>query len=625
MNVSDFIADFLVKNNIKVIFTVSGGGNLSILNAIQKRPEIKIVCCHHEQACALAAFSYAEFSNSVGVCVTTTGPGATNAITGACSAWTDSVPVLFISGQVNYKDSIQYKGICKKDEYCCPPRLRQSGIQEVNISEIAKSFTKHSFLVSSENFIKQILEKAFILLSHERGGPVWVDIPADIQNKTINNEDGVDLEEYKLLFIKELNEENAIFVNNYTILRIIDLIKNSLRPVIVLGNGIKLKDENDKNLFYNFINKLNIPILVTWKAIRLIDDNQRNYIGRFGVYGQRAANFCVQNSDLIISIGSRLSIPQIGYNPKWFAREAKKVVVDIDINELRKFDFPLDVSVKMDAMDFIKELQKEENEILHKNEEFNKWLDKCLEWKRKYPVVLEFYKNEKYVNSYLFIDKLSDYLKNNECIVPGASGTAFTSFHQAFKVKLGQKIHTSNGFAEMGFDLPGAVGAFFATNKNRIILITGDGSIQMNLQELQTIKHHKIPVKIFYINNKEYLTIKNSQSNIFKNEYVACVKSGDVSFPDIEKICQVYDIKYVKCESPDKIDECIKVVLENDYASLCDITMDGNQEFSPKISYRYLKDGSKIACPLEDMFPFLTREELKKEMIIPILSDCLKE
>lgn len=395
-----------------------------------------------------------------------------------------------------------------------------------------------------------------------------------------------------------------------------ELLKNSKRPVIILGGGLKLSDLS--NQVRVLIKLIKIPLLVTWKGIDLVDDKHKYYVGRFGIYGQKAANFCIQNCDLFISIGSRLSLPQIGYNPKWFAREAKKVVIDIDINELRKFEFDIDLSLNEDCGQFLID-----NINLFIENNWNDWNHKCQLWKRTYPMILPEYK-EQNINSYYFFDKLSNHLHADDVILPGASGTAYTSFHQSFKVKLGQNIYTSHSMAEMGFSMGAALGAYFGTNR-RVITIDGDGSHQLNSSALQTFKHYNAPIKIFYLANNEYLTIKNTFDNIYDGRYVGIVESKDVSFPDIEKICHAYDIKFTDCKTNKHLDYCINTTINSNGPHLCKINMVKNQAYIPKISYRFLKDGTKIACPLEDMASFLTREELKNEMMIPLLPESLLE
>jgi acetolactate synthase-1/2/3 large subunit len=610
--VADRIVNLLYENGVRCVFAVPGGSNLYILDAIRRDGRIELIFNHHEQASATAAFSYSAFNKNgyIGCCITTTGPAATNAITSVYSAWVDSIPLLVISGQVNYNDSIEYKKTFKKDKFCTNINLRQGGVQEVNISNIVSQLTKKSFLIKSRTDIDRTFREAFFLIKNCRPGPVWIDIPSNIQNSKYEESEQ---NKFDPLYYSHVDT----VVNDSDIVRLGSMLSESKRPVIIIGGGIKLS--KNQELIKKFIEKIKIPILVTWKAIDLVDNNHPYNFGRFGVYGQRNANFCIQNSDLIISIGSRLSIPQIGYNPKWFARYAKKIIVDIDKNELRKFDFDIDLPFNCSVDDFI--LQTSDI-ILSKT--CDEWVSVNDIWKYKYSINTNT-EDSNFVNSYIFIEKLSNHLTSDEVIVPGASGTAFTCFHQAHKVKIGQNIYTSNGSAEMGYDLPGSIGAYFATKAKRIIGITGDGSLQMNLSSLQTIVHHNIPLKLFYLQNDEYLTMKHTLSNICDSRYVGCVISNDISFPDIEKISRAYGIKFVSCNSDTEIDIKISETLQSDGPVICRIRMRNDQILAPKISYRKLKNGNLSPCPLEDMYPFLDREELKMQMIVPLLEESLSE
>lgn len=611
MKVSEFISKFITDSlNVKCVFFMSGAGNLSLIDSLSRSKNLQLICNHHEQACSMAACASARETGNIGIALVTTGPGGTNAITGVCSAWVDSIPMIMISGQVNYKDTIEYKyQNIKHDNYFAPVKIRQNGVQEINIIDIVKSITKYAKLISDKNEILYELEKAVFLAKSGRRGPVWLDIPINIQDSEIdeNNLRKFPINEMEY-FSYSKNDFNINCKNNIN--KIIDLIKKSERPVIIGGYGVKTSD-NGIQLFKQIIKKLNIPVLITWKAIDLVDENEPTYIGRFGIYGQRAANFCVQNSDLIISIGSRLSIPQTGYNYNDFARNAKKIVIDIDKNELFKFNQKPEVLVHSDAETFLSIFNSSINGIRTNS----KWLKHCNTLKNKYPVVLPEYKNTKKVNSFVFIDSLSDLLLKDDIIVPGASGTAFTCTHQAFKVKYGQKIFTSNGFAEMGFDLPGAIGAAVSSGK-RIILVTGDGSIQMNIHELQTIMNYNLPIKIFCYNNKGYLTIRHSQANAYNGNYVGSGYSSGVKLPDLEKIAYSYGIKYRKISNQKNLKNNIKNVLNIDGPVLCEIIMDENQLLIPKLSFRKINN-KLISMPLEDLFPFLERKEFNENMLIP--------
>lgn len=619
MKVSEYISKF-ISDNLRVsdVFVVSGIGNLGLLDSISKNPKLRIVCNHHEQASALCAYSYSRISKNIGVAIVTTGPGGTNAITGVGSAWTDSIPMLVLTGQVNVKDTIGYKRDNHRSDFYSELKLRQNGVQEVDIVSIVKPITKYAVTVTDKNKIKYHLQKAAFLAREGRQGPVLLDVPMDIQSAEVNEEELVSFSPFQ----EDEFDCGDISESIPKLDQLLELIKKSERPVIIAGYGIQASFS--ECLFENLLSYLKLPVLVTWKAISLLPENHELYIGRFGVYGQRGANLVVQNSDLVISIGSRLSIPQIGYDQKDFARNAKKVIIDIDRNEIRKFDKSFDLEINCDAQKAIAYLFDK----LYKSKTIESrpdWLAKCKNWQQKYPVCLPEYKNTKgMVNSFYLVDRVSELLKEGDIIIPGASGTAFTCVHQAFKVKNGQTIYTSNGFAEMGFDLPGAIGAAI-WSKRQVILFTGDGSLQMNLQELQTIKHYNLPIKIFYFDNSGYLTIRHTQSNVFDGRFVASNEETGVTIPDIEKLAELYEFGYFEVDNSKDVDNTVKQVLEWQRPTICRVFMDKNQPLTPKLAYRQLKDGTKVSCSLEDMSPFLSREELKSEMIAPLTENSLKE
>lgn len=601
MKASDYIADFIFKLGVKHVFTVSGAGDLHILDSIHRHPDLNYICNHHEQACTMGAFSYARVTRNIGAALVTTGPGGTNAITGVCDAWVDSVPCLIISGQVKFKDTTRGKRL----------PLRQLGVQEINIIDIVRPFTKYAEMVANAADLRFHLEKAAHLAMSGRPGPVWLDIPMDVQAAQI---------EPDLLKRFDSGSETAVPKASKEICRtIVELIGQAKRPVILSGFGIKAA--RGENEFRELINLLQIPTLITWNAIDLLGSDHPLYAGRPGTYGQRGANFVIQNCDLLINIGSRLSIPQIGYEYSEFARAAKKVYVDIDQQELLKFDSAPDVAVHSDAKEFIVSLREALKEFSSRPD-WNSWRKYCRSLRDKYSTALPEYRQQSFgINSFTFVDMLSDLLKSDELIVPGASGTSFTCTHQALRVKNGQTVFTSNGFAEMGFDLPGAIGACIGSNRKRTILITGDGSIQMNLQELQTIRHHKLPIKIFFMNNSGYLTIRQTQDNLFKGGYSGSGPVSGVTFPDIQKLGRVYEINMFKAEKFSELESAIRATLDCDGPAICEIVMDPKQLLVPKLSFKQLPDGRLVSPPLEDLYPFLPREEFRANMIIPTIKD----
>ncbi|MBA3064935.1 thiamine pyrophosphate-binding protein, partial [bacterium] len=450
------------------------------------------------------------------------------------------------------------------------------------------------------------LEKAIYLATSGRPGPVWLDIPLDIQNEQINPDELVP-------FIPdESKKESRKSLLQKQVAESIKLLKKAKRPVVISGYGIRLAKGEDE--FRGLIKKLKIPVVSSWTTSDLIPTDDKFYVGRSGIMGDRAGNFAVQNSDLLLIIASRMSIPQVGYNYKTFAREAKKIMVDIDELEMKKPSIRPDISINADAKEFMIEILKqlERREALP---ETGDWLERCRMWKRKYPVALPEYKKEKKaVNSFYFIDVLSDKLDKNSVVVTDM-GTSFTCTMQTFKVKQGQRLFTSSGHSPMGFGLPGSIGACFANNRKKTICISGDGGLQMNIQELQTLVHYKLPVILFVLNNGGYLTIKLMQQNHF-GRYTGSDKRSGLSCPDIIKVARAYGIKTARIANHDELHAKIDGVLAQPGPFVCEIIMSENQPLIPRVSSIKKPDGTIISKPLEDLYPFLSREEFLENMIV---------
>lgn len=598
IKVSDFIVKFIAKLGVKHVFTVSGAGDLHLLDSLRKSSDVEYICNHHEQASAMAAFSYARATAKIGVCMVTTGPGATNAITGMIDCWVDSVPGLYLSGQVQRKYMIRDLGI------------RQHGIQEINIVDIVKPVTKYAAVVNDPLKIRWYLEKAVYEATNSRPGPSWLDIPMDVQSDFV---DESTLEGF-VPPIEEINPTN--YISDQVISQVVHYFTLAKRPLFLLGFGIKAAgaEEAVKQLCKLWP----VPLCVSWNGISLIPTDHKRYVGRFGTYGQRGANFAVQNCDLLLSIGSRLNITQTGYNYEEFAREAKKIYVDIDQFELNKYPIKPEMAIHCDAKVFIESLNAylQKNPISFVNGDLKKWYKKTEDWKKKYPINLPEYKLEKlYINSFTFIDILTSQIAEGEVIIPTASGSGFTSFHQAAHVKKNQIIYTSNGFAEMGFDIPGAIGASVASGK-RVWQVTGDGGIQMNLQELQTIIHYDLPIKLFILNNSGYLTIRQTQNNLFNGCYSGSNSESGVSLPSIKKIAKAYGIPYYKISNAKNARTIIRKISKKAGPCLCEVIMNPEQPLIPKTSFKVQPDGKLFSPPIEDLFPFLSREEFKANMII---------
>ena len=586
IRLADYVVKFLERKKIDTVFTVSGGGSIFLCDALYNSKKIKYISNHHEQAASFAAESYARAKNGVGCCFVTTGPGGTNTLTGVSSAWIDSVPVIFISGQVFLNQTIQ------------KTQKRQIGVQEINIIDIVKHITKFSKMITDPNSINFYLEKAYSIAVSGRPGPVFIDIPADIQNTMID--------EKKILKnkYKELKESFAI---DSKLNLVIKKLKNSKRPLIHLGHGVKLSKA--QKLVKTFFNKFKIPFVVTWNADDIISSNHKMYCGRPGAFGERGSNFIVQNCDFYLSLGTRLPYMVTGYNAKKFAAKAKfKVMVDIDPNELNKTDLKIDLKIKSDAKFFLKKLFDK----LKKYNSSNEWLDYCQSIRKKYPILLKKMIDEKtYVNSYYFVKTLSRYTKKYDSIITDM-GFSFTTTHQALDVKDDQDFFTNSGHAPMGWGLPAAIGAYYSKKKSKanLICLTGEGGFQMNIQELATTMHHKIPIKIFIFNNGGYLTIKQTQILGFNGRIMGADNSSGLSFPNYKHIAKSHKMSYQKIKNHKDLGKNIRDILKSKNATICELIMNPNEEQIPKAINRRNDAGKSIPTDFEDMYPFLPREEL---------------
>ena len=586
ISVSDYVIKFIEKQKIKNVFTVSGGGSISLCDALQRSKKINYVCCHHEQAASFAAEGYARKNNSLGCALVTTGPGGTNTLTGVSSAWIDSNPVIFISGQVFLNQTIKNS------------KKRQIGVQEIDIVSLVKPVTKYAVLVKDPHHIKYHLEKALHLSQEGRPGPVWIDIPADIQSAKID--------EKKLVNYKPVSKKKNDSKNYNQIKKIAKLLALSKRPIIHIGQGVRLSKAH--KIFKKFIDKNKIPFVQTWNADDLIEASHPMNMGKPGAFGSRYSNFIIQNSDFYLSIGTRLPYMVTGYNSRDFARAAKtKVMVDIDKFELAKKDMKIDFKICCDAKLFISKL----NYYFKKQRQIDKWVSYCNRLKKNFPLLdKKNYNNKNYVNSYRFINTLSANLPSSSTIVTDM-GFSFTTTHQVFLNKKNQSLFTNSGHAPMGWGLPAAVGAASNHKKfNETICLTGEGGFQMNLQELATVMHHKIPLKIFIFNNGGYLTIKQTQILGFKGRLMGSTKSSGITFPDYSKIASSHNINYFKIYNHKKLKDKIKKMLMIKKPIICELMMDPNEEQIPKAINRKNKDGKSVPTVFEDMYPFLNKKKL---------------
>ena len=586
IRLADYVVRFLEKKKVDTVFTVSGGGSIFLCDALYSSKKIRYISHHHEQAASFAAESYARAKNSVGCCFVTTGPGGTNTLTGVSSAWIDSIPVIFISGQVFLNQTIQ------------KTQKRQIGVQEINIIDIVKPITKFSKMITDPNSINFYLEKAYSIAKSGRPGPVFIDIPADIQNAIIDE---------KKILKNKYKESKENFAIDSKLNLIIKKLKNSKRPLIHLGHGVKLSKA--QKLVKKFFNKFKIPFVVTWNADDIISSSHKMYCGRPGAFGERGSNFIVQNCDFYLSLGTRLPYMVTGYNAKKFAAKAKfKVMVDIDSKELNKNDLKIDLKIKSDAKFFLQKLFYK----LKKYHSTNEWLDYCKYIRKKYPILLQQMIDEKkYVNSYYFVKTLSKYTKKNDSIVTDM-GFSFTTTHQALDVKDNQCFFTNSGHAPMGWGLPATIGVYFSKKnlKSNLICLTGEGGLQMNVQELATIMHNKIPMKIFIFNNGGYLTIKQTQILGFNGRIMGADKNSGLSFPSYRELAKSHKMSYQKINNHEDLKKNIRKILNYKKAIICELIMNPSEEQIPKAINRRNETGKSIPTDFEDMYPFLPREEL---------------
>ncbi len=590
IKLSDFVFKYLLEYGIKDVFMLSGGGCMHLCDSLG-RSGLNYVCCLHEQAASIAALSYAQYNNDLGVALVTTGPGGTNAITGVSGAWVESVPLLIISGQVKISDIAGDSGV------------RMLGFQELPVADIVKPITKYAVTVTDPKEILFHLEKAIYIAKTGRPGPVWIDIPLDIQALQIDEKD-------LLRFTPPARIKENTSPTTYK--KVIEMINTSKRPVIMAGYGIRAG--NAVSEFSELVDRLGIPVLTTWKGADLISFDNPYFFGRPGTAGQRAANFIQQNADLIISIGARLDFGQIGYEHSLFAREAIKIVVDVDSSELKKFKFKVDLPVCLDAKEFLNGMLS--LDLVKKD--CSDWIMHCKDWNERYPVVVtkEYMNKADYVSSYALAKVISDNMRHDDLFVPGSSGMCADIPMQVFNFKKGQRSINSPGLGSMGYGVPSAIGACIASGKKRTICTNGDGGFQLNIQELETIKRLNLPIKFFVINNDGYGSIKTTQRNYFEGFYVGTNPKSGVTLPQLTKIADAYGFSAFVISKSEMIKDIVVKVLECKGPVICEVIVDPVETIVFKASSYVNKEGKNVSKPLEDLYPFLPREEFYQNMII---------
>lgn len=590
IKVSQYIADFLAKNGIKDVFMVTGGGAMHLDDALGHHEELNCVFNHHEQACAIAAEGYTRMTGKLSAVCVTSGPGGTNAITGVMGGWVDSIPMFVLSGQVKRETTI----------WSCPElNLRQLGDQEFNIIDSVGNMTKYAVMLTNPKEVAYHLEKALFLCKDGRGGPVWIDIPLDVQGAMIETDELIHFDSAAECpwSVPEVSDKLAQ--------DILDKISKAKSPLILVGTGINLSGSTSKLL--ELLDKLKIPVVTAWNANDVVAHDNPYFAGMPGTVGTRPGNFAVQNADLLLSLGCRLNIRMIGYNHYDFAKNAYKIVVDIDSRELDKPTIRPDMKVNADVSDLLDVLLSLD---YVPNPEHEKWLSFCQGLVKKYPATLPTYYNdgEGALNPYVFIDKLFDHLEPSDRIICG-NGSACVITFQAGKIKQGQRMFTNSGCASMGYGFPAAVGVAVSDNSKRTICIDGDGSFMMNIQELATVAHNKLDIKIMIINNNGYHSIRQTQTNLFKPPFIGIDGDSGLSFPDFEMLAKAFGVKYFAADSESNVDEALRAALNCEGPCICEVIVDPTQNFAPKSSSKVLPDGRIVSPSLDDMFPFLDREE----------------
>lgn len=606
IRLADYVADFLVSHGIKDCFMVTGGGAMHLNDALGHKEGLRCTYNHHEQACAIAAEAYARVNNEIAALCVTTGPGGTNAITGVLGGWLDSVPMLVISGQVRYDTTARYM-----EQFTDGLSLRAVGDQEYDIIKSVEHLCKYAVMIEEPNRIRYALEKAYHMATTGRRGPCWIDIPVNFQGCFIETDDLIGYDP------KEDEAAMPVPVTKEVVTDVINKIKNAKRPVLYAGNGIRLSGGYSE--FRACADLLGIPVATCWDSVDAIEDENPLYVGRGGIMGDRAGNFAVQNADLILAVGNRLSIRQVGYNWKAWAREAHVIMVDADPAELKKTTIHVETPICADAKDFFAVMYDLLKEIDAPVSKETWWVQKCNEWKVTYPVTQPKHWEEdgKYTNVYAFIKYLSQSLPEKNMTVVSNGSACVVGSHN-YVIKKNARFLINSGVASMGYGLPAAIGACRAFEDQTTICIEGDGSIMMNLQELQTVITNRLPIKLFLINNQGYHSIRQTQNNLFKEHCKIGIgpESGDLSFPSFKKIAEAFGYPYFEAHSNAQMKDAVDQALATDGPVFCEIFVSTEQIFEPKSATKRLEDGTLVSPPLEDLAPFLPREEVLANLYV---------
>lgn len=594
IKVSDYITQFIVDRGVKDIFMLSGGGMMHMLDSVQKQADLNPVFNLNEQASGICAEAYSQYTGNLGVCMVTTGPGATNAVTGCAGAWVAGTPVLFISGQVKREHMGQTMGV------------RFYGVQEVAIVPCVKPITKYAAVVMDQTEIRYHLERAVYLATHGKKGPVWIDVPLDVQ--------GAMIDEDKLIEYDPVKEGDVVRfdISDKEIAEVYELLNSSKRPVILIGNGVPAS--GGQEMIRYLVETMQIPVLATWRAKGVFGDEEELFMGSPGIPTTRYSNYVLQNADFVLIIGSRLNPAITAFDERHFAEKAKKVIVDIDVNEIKKLDMEFEKTFVADAYMFLETMRKYID--LYRCEDRKEWLSYCGRMKAKYPLNKEKqpFDNEGKVNGFTFAEKLSDHSRVDDIFVGSDSGRTCGISHMAYRLKKGQKFVESLSLGSMGWCVPSAIACSIAGDKRRTVLIEGDGSLQHNIQELQLIQTYRLPIKLFVYENSGYASIYAMQRNNFDGRFCGCNEQSGLMLPELKKVAALYGLAYFCIKNDDEIEEVLDEVMRDDTPCLCEVKGSINFDEIPKSMTVANADGTFTSSKLEFLYPYIDDEEQKDNM-----------
>jgi acetolactate synthase I/II/III large subunit len=612
MRLADYVMSFIARQGVKHVFLLTGGGAMHLNDALARCSDLSFVCNHHEQASAIAAENYSKATNNLGVALVTTGPGGTNAITGVVGAWLDSTPMLVISGQVKrvdrmYRPDGTHLGV------------RQRGSQEVDIVSLVKPITKYALTIEDPQSIRYHLEKAVHLARTGRPGPVWIDIPIDVQAAPVDPDSNLMRAFDPAESPKSAPDDLVTQAGKAQIRDVIVRLNQSERPFIFAGNGVRVSGA--AAAFEKLVRLLNVPVGLSWMAMDLLDDADPLLVGRPGTVASRGANFALQNADFVLVIGTRLDPPLMGWDPHQFARGAYKTVVDIDPAELRKLEGAIDNPICADARTFIDNMLQEAPSVLDKNKDRSPWLQRCQDWKARYPLVLPEHRAPGLVSLYHLAEVIGQEAGPNDRVVSGSSGSAIEVFLLAYRARKGRRVFHTAGLGAMGYGIPASIGVCLGSGKRKTICVDGDGSLQLNIQELATIAHLQLPIKLFVLNNQGYASIRASQTNYFSGPNIGCDSKTGVSIPDYRKVARAYGLKTAVIEDQSDLRGAVRRVLRSRGPVVCDVHIIPDEIRAPRVTSIQRPDGSFLSKPLEDLWPFLDRAEFAQNMIVKPVSE----